>query len=245
MYPLASRRQIGGLGQAGGGNDPLLAAALANGVVVALMADLLTGLSNNDPVTTWTDFSGNGNSPTQAIADNKPLYIANVLNGLPIIRGDGSNDYLQKAFTCNQPFTDFIVFKINAEGNNDYLYDGNTLNSGAFFEAATAVDQFRFFAGADLNIIHPAVADFAIACLKINGASSKLSINAINVTGNAGATNPGGLTLFNSAGGIGSLEAAADIYCFLRFPSALSNAAINFIGALIATKTGLTWTNWS
>jgi len=45
-------------------------------------------------VTTWYDQSGNGKDATQSTAANQPQYIANVKNGHPIARGDGTNDGL-------------------------------------------------------------------------------------------------------------------------------------------------------
>jgi hypothetical protein len=53
-------------------------------------ADAISGLSNNDPVGTWSDSSTSGWDAT-ASSDNRPTYITNAQNSLPIVRFSGSN----------------------------------------------------------------------------------------------------------------------------------------------------------
>ena len=50
--------------------------------------------SNNDPVGTVTDWTGNGLSLTQATASKKPLFLAGQKNGLPAFSADGVDDFL-------------------------------------------------------------------------------------------------------------------------------------------------------
>jgi len=50
--------------------------------------------SNNDNVQQWNDRSGNTKNASQAVAGNRPNYITNVINGLPIIRYSAGNDHL-------------------------------------------------------------------------------------------------------------------------------------------------------
>jgi len=45
-------------------------------------------------VATWTDSSGNGRDATQSTSGNRPVATASVVNGLPAVRFDGSNDFL-------------------------------------------------------------------------------------------------------------------------------------------------------
>ena len=54
-------------------------------------------LANDDPVGTWTDSSGNGKDATQATSDNKPVFKTGVINTLPVVRFDGTNDRLVTA----------------------------------------------------------------------------------------------------------------------------------------------------
>ena len=63
-------------------------------LILWLDASAITGLNNNDPVATWSDRSGNGNDATQATATNRPLYKTNIVNGKPVVRFDGVDNYL-------------------------------------------------------------------------------------------------------------------------------------------------------
>ena len=53
-------------------------------------ADAISGLSNNDPVSTWSDSSTSGLDATASSGD-RPTYITNAQNSLPIVRFSGIN----------------------------------------------------------------------------------------------------------------------------------------------------------
>jgi hypothetical protein len=73
-------------------------------------------LSDNDPVTTWPDESGNGNDVSQSTAGFKPVFKTNILNGLPIVRFDGIDDTLTGGFTITYGSV-FAVANFNSGGN--------------------------------------------------------------------------------------------------------------------------------
>lgn len=54
----------------------------------------ISGLANNDAVSTWSSRTGS-NDATQSTAANKPIYKIGQLNGNPALEFDGSNDLLQ------------------------------------------------------------------------------------------------------------------------------------------------------
>lgn len=64
--------------------------------------------SDDDPVNTWHDQSGNSRDYT---AGDAPTFKENIVNSLPIIRFNGSSDYLKKAgfVWTSGPFTVFFV----------------------------------------------------------------------------------------------------------------------------------------
>lgn len=60
-------------------------AGVSNGVTTA---------SDGDVVQTWSDQSGNSNDAIQNTPGRKPTYKTNIINGLPVIRFDGTTDSL-------------------------------------------------------------------------------------------------------------------------------------------------------
>jgi hypothetical protein len=78
----------------------------AAGAALVLDARYITGLNNNDAVTTWSDRSGNAYDPTQSSSTLKPLYKTGQINGNPVVTFDGSNDHM--SFNTPLDFTAFI-----------------------------------------------------------------------------------------------------------------------------------------
>ena len=60
------------------------------------------------PISTWADQSGHGNNATQTTTGNKPALVPNVLNGLPVVRFNGTSSYL------NLPY--FMEYATQGEG---------------------------------------------------------------------------------------------------------------------------------
>lgn len=60
-------------------------------------AGSIVGLTDGQALTTWTDKQSGWNA-TQSTAANKPLYKTNILNGLPGVLFDGSNDWMGSTF---------------------------------------------------------------------------------------------------------------------------------------------------
>jgi peptidoglycan hydrolase-like protein with peptidoglycan-binding domain len=59
-----------------------------------LKADAITGLSDGDPVNSWVDSSSNGIDATQTTSDYQPIYKTGIINTLPTVNFDGSDDLL-------------------------------------------------------------------------------------------------------------------------------------------------------
>jgi hypothetical protein len=72
------------------------------------------GLGNGDPVSTWTDMSGNGNDFTQGVGGNQPSFLsAGSINGMPSVDFDGS-DFMESGAIPEldgDEVSFFIVFK--------------------------------------------------------------------------------------------------------------------------------------
>lgn len=64
------------------------------GLKLWLGASQITGLADGDPVATWPDLSGQANHATQATGSKRPTYKTGIINGLPVVRFDGVDDFL-------------------------------------------------------------------------------------------------------------------------------------------------------
>lgn len=76
---------------------PAFSPAKLAGLSLWLSADRITGLADGDPVSSWSDLSGNSNHATQSTTAAKPLYKVNIANGRPGVLFDGVDDYLSLA----------------------------------------------------------------------------------------------------------------------------------------------------
>lgn len=65
--------------------------------------------SSSNVISQWADKSGNGRHATQATTSQQPTRQTNIINGLPVVRFDGSNDYLEFTNILNGD-TSFTVF---------------------------------------------------------------------------------------------------------------------------------------
>lgn len=83
------------------------------GLNLWLKADAITGLSDGDPVSSWSDSSTVGRTVSQATAGFRPTYRINAVNGKPAVRFDGVDDQMNIGGT-DTSWTVFIAYKINA-----------------------------------------------------------------------------------------------------------------------------------
>lgn len=91
-------------------------------------------LSDGAAVGTWTESSPNAYAATQAVAGQKPIYKANIVNGLPVVRfSSASSQYLDLGTVLGKPanFTTFAVYQTtdastrqDAFGSIDSSYTG-------------------------------------------------------------------------------------------------------------------------
>ena len=106
------------------------------GLALWLKADAITGLSDGDPVGSWADSSSAGNDTSQTDSAKKPLYKTNILNGLPVVRFDGSNDTLDAVDADSldikrATFFAVLTFRGAGTGNHIWLMKNATGTGGA------------------------------------------------------------------------------------------------------------------
>jgi len=155
---------------------------------------------DGDPVGGWDDWSATGHV-FGASGVARPTLRTNVVNGHSVIEFDGTDDYLNTVFTCNQPAHVFAVLRIDTWNQNDRLWDGNGQNYATCYMSYSGRDQLTVYAnGASTSpqINGVTTTGFFFVDVVLNGNSnSKIQVNDITrVTGtNTGTQAPGGFTL--------------------------------------------------
>jgi len=120
---------------------------------------LESGLSGG-LVTTWVDKAPDRgvNTTTQGTLANQPLFVLGGLNGRPVVRFDGLDDYLQSGLFTSalaQPTEMYIVWKADSNGSGgggfpaSIAVDGNTAGArqAITFENVAGADGLTMFAG--------------------------------------------------------------------------------------------------
>ncbi len=100
-------------------------------LVVWLKADALTKAKNNDSIQILPDASARHLNALQPAAASQPLYIANALNGKPVLRFDGVDDhYFLGSISDTTPASIFVVWQKLKAGGNQYqrLYSSSGSN---------------------------------------------------------------------------------------------------------------------
>jgi hypothetical protein len=118
-----------------------------------LDATAITGLTNGQAVSTWTDSSGNGNNAVQVSPSQNPIYLSSAFNGKPVVRFDGVNDYLDAGngfpITGNG-LTIFTVLRINADNGSEGILGNRGGGAGYLLSECgepDCGDRFTFVGG--------------------------------------------------------------------------------------------------
>jgi hypothetical protein len=175
-------------------------------------ADAITSLNDGDAVASWADSSGNSQTLTEAT--NRPSYQTNELNGLPVVRFDGTNDTLGVTGTLGisaQPFTVAAVWNPAAANAGQVLFQ--TTGVVVWVEDTNA-DDLRVAASTnrDVSIASYNGAPF-ILLVSIEGASTVVRANGtvLSLPGSPGTTGMSGNMAVGNATAGGALGTQGDI----------------------------------
>ena len=137
------------------------------------------------------DRSGNGNHFVQTSDSAKPSYTTSQLNGLSgavFSAGDGTSDtmYLSTPMSVSQPYTFFVLIKVDSTSSDDYVFTGSNAAQILWYSQFSAqiflVYNTTGGCGSNSYDTSPLLSQFII-----NGTSSECHSRLVDTTGiNAG-----------------------------------------------------------
>ena len=176
-----------------------------------LKADAGITQTANGTVSGWTSQGGNSTTANQTITTSQPAFVPNGLNGKPVVRFDGVNDYLNFSGLGVNGFIGMTIFMVSATSNNTQLpAAGNTSSAyrsaifwdelpagwGTIFLSPYQTNvRYRFGtgisqSGALPDFTRPASVggNFTITTATHNGTSESLCVNGASVFSQTGKT---------------------------------------------------------
>ena len=90
-----------------------------SGLSLWLKADSITGVADGGTINSWNDSSGNDNHAVQASVGLRATYRANVINGNPVVRFDGLDDYFSLTNRITDAQTIFICLLYTSPSPRD------------------------------------------------------------------------------------------------------------------------------
>lgn len=171
----------------------------AAGATLALDSRFISGLSDGDPVSTWSDRSGNGNNATGS-GSSRPTFETNEQGGNPIVRFDGADDFMDSALVASQPLTVLILWKEHTDIAFDLPFYSTSPAGGVILGSVS--DVADVYAGIGLLVGSVPFGSYNILTGVVNGASSESWLNGVQVTtGDAGSQGINTIKLGNNYSG--------------------------------------------
>lgn len=210
--------------------------------------------ADGDVVGNWTDLTANADHVSQATTGNKPTWqngVGDQLNGHPVIRFDGIDDWLRGTYTTGGalsiPFNLFLVSQLDPlvvnDGTRHAFTDGNDgLQRMICAQNNTPTPDSWSINGAAFVDGGPSNSNWNLWTVLFNGVTSQFWHNGISeAIGNAGSPTPGGLQ-------VGAIFAAAqpvlgNIAEVIIYNSYLSVADKNQVGNYASTRYSVAYTD--
>ena len=243
-----------------------LATPVTSGLELWLKADSL-GLSDGANVSSWLDSSSNGRAAEQGTLANQPTFHTNVVNGLPVVRFDGSLHEFAlnvapagaRALWTNlnigsSGMTVMAVINptlINSNTDASLLFGDENGMIGVNAVESNAFNDIRFFRHAAQALTGPHPAGFFIPeYVGSNMAASASNTKTVRMNAGALGTN----TANNSVLGVGEMVSvgtdivnnpgrptnfSGDVAELLIYSRVLSESELNAVGVYLEGKYGL------
>lgn len=155
----------------------------------AAFASSLDAVSDGDPVGSWQDRNG-GKTFTQSTGSLKPILKLGIQNSLPVIRGDGVDDFLDLGDDSDLELDDFSIFfvtqRLSLVRHTIFCMQcqggGSGGGAGVFIEYENAALLVEIFDGAfkrtkaTITGLYDINTFFLVSIIKIGGGSSAITI---------------------------------------------------------------------
>jgi hypothetical protein len=210
------------------------------GLQVWLDASQIVGLSDGDPVATWEDASSANHDFTQATSGFRPTYQTGELNGLPVVRFDGSDDWMgggNLSASFPSAATVFAVFTPNTDAEYTiYMHDSS---NGFWRETSTGNGYFHTFLAARINGYPTTMPNSGDHMVSLISSASTYNVWLDGVDKGAQTANyaAGTFHVVGTDGGSGPLN--GDVAEIIVYDSALSDPDRTTVEAYLTTKWGL------
>ena len=115
--------------------------------ILWLRSEDITSLVDDDDISSWSDFSGNGNDVSQPTSTLTPVYKTNILNGFPAVRFQKTNGRIRRTSFSGFPTSQITAIYVNSNTeNNDGVLSyasGSSNNDFLLFSS----NNLRFYRG--------------------------------------------------------------------------------------------------
>lgn len=151
------------------------------GASIVLDSRRISGLVDGDPVSTWSDASGNSHDGTNTLTA-RPTYKTAIQGGQPVVRFDGSNDYLSVAspFTFAADAFSVLVYKRLTTGhimvpicgaNNQTSYPIFEYSNNTLYVASTTTNMLSGGIGVAWRVSETTAGPTTSLAVRMNGAT--------------------------------------------------------------------------
>lgn len=208
-------------------------------------ADALTGLSDSDPVGSWTDSSNNAWATVQSNSANKPTYKTGIVNGNPVVRFGGSA-YMDDTVSASQSAqTIFAVARPTATTGTSQTIRGAGSSGGLQFAVNSGVMVLvkQSVAGVGVSSTTISTANFSVLCATFAaGSSYAFYLNgAADGSGSTSETlTSGTVTVIGQNGSSSGERVTGDLAELIIYDAVLSGTDRAAVTAYLGGKYGIT-----
>jgi hypothetical protein len=200
-------------------------------------------VAGNAAVRWWYDQSGGARDVPQATAASQPFLTLNIVNSQPVLRFDGTNDFLRGDCPNQTGRTIYMVARMRSSVVNARLSNDSLNGNASTYD--TGASSYGYYVTSP-NIVEPmggTTSNWSLVTLKYSsGTTLAPYVNntaATPFTAQNFYTNGTAYWLGSDAGGTSSF-APLDLACRLQYDVAHDNTTRQAIQTILAAKFGIT-----